>query len=379
MVRQQLWVINSGLIVLGLIGLSLALVLKQELPVQTTRRRTTNTTETKAPRIIVNPEKIYQNDLFDTFQAPADPRPTSKNLVTPIPQLNVKPSASPAKNKKVEFIPPLDITLKGIVISQDAKNSIAMVADQTGKEQVYHIGDKINDGQVIKITKNQMIVIRSNGQQETFSLRKNEVLHPGISSWDGAIKKIDPALYHLDPIELTKAITSIGEVIEALDLCGAYNNGTSIGLRVGSLKHHPLGEKLGLMTGDIITKVNDLPTTTPKERIAIYDAIAQLPMGGYIHVSLTRDGKTLELSYLLKRLEKQSPFNGTPEEKKNEENPQPPVDDLFKLSKDAQRHQNRRRFEQVHRTKDQHDAAVSEMRKKMLDDMRNRAPNRRVL
>jgi len=378
MVKQQLWIINSGLIVLGIIGISLTFIIKQELPTVKQRRRNTVITETKPQRLIINAEKIYQNDLFDTFSPPAEPKPISKNLVTPIPQLSVKPSSSPTKNKKVDFIPPLDITIKGIVISKEAKNSIVMAADNTGKEQVYHIGDKINDGQVIKITKNQMMVIRANGQQETFSLRKNDVLQPGISSWDCAIKKIDSLLYHLDPVEITKTITSIGEVIEALDLCGAYQDGKSIGLRIGSIKHHPLGEKLGLQSGDIITKVNDLPTTDSKERIAIYDALAALPMGGYIHLKITRDGKDIDLSYLLKRLDKPSPFSA-PNDKKIDNKDQAPENDLFKLSKDAQRQQNRRRFEQAHRTQEQHDAAISEMRKKMIDDMRNRAPNRRVL
>ena len=131
------------------------------------------------------------------------------------------------------------------------------------------------------------------------------------------------------------------------------------------------------MTGDIITKINDLPTASSKERIAIYDAIAALPMGGYIHVTVQRDGKDVALSYLLKRLERPSPFGSSPEAKSNKAQGVP--DDLFKLSKDAERQQNRRRFEHLHRTQDQHNLAVAEMRKKMLDDMRNRAPNRRVL
>lgn len=252
-----------------------------------------------------------------------------------------------------------------------------MVADSTGKEQMYHIGDKINDGQVLKITKNQMVVIRGNGQQETFFLRKMEKLNPGLPSWDFAIKKIDDALYHLDPVEILKEITSIGEVIEALDLCGAYKDGKSIGLLIGSIKHHPLAEKLGLASGDIITKVNSLPVTDSKERIAVYDAIAELSMGGYIHVSVMRSDKSLELSYLLKRLERPSPFSSSSGDTKDGKDTQ--GSDLFQLGKDAQRQQNRRRFDQIHRTSEQHDAAISEMRKKMLDDMRTRAPNRRVL
>jgi type II secretion system protein C len=325
----------------------------------------------------VSAEKIYQNDLFDTFTPPAEQKPTAKNLVTPIPQLNLTATKNPIKNQKVEFIAPLDITIKGIIMSQDPQSSIVMIADNTGKEQMYHIGDKINDGQVLKITKNQILIIRGNGQQETFFLRKPDKLSPGLTSWDAAIHKIDDLLYHIDPVEIIKELTSIGELIEALDICGAYKNNASLGLRIGSIKHHPLGEKLGLKSGDIITTVNNLPVNDSKERIAAYDAVAALPMGGYIHLNLLREDKPIELSYLLKRLERPSPFS--PQNQPKTDSDKGPGEDLFKLSKDSQRQQNRRRFEQAHRTQEQHQAAVSEMRKKMLDDMKTRAPKRRVL
>jgi len=377
MVKQQLWVINSGLIALTLLGVMLTHVIKQELPSTRVRRKTSFSLEQKQPRMLVTPEKIYQNDLFDTFTPPAEPQPSAKDLVTPIPQLNLKTTKSQAPKEKITFVPPLDITIKGIIMSQDPKSSIVMVTDQTGKEQMYHIGDKISDGQIIKITKNQLLLIRSNGQQETFFLRKVDKLNPGLSSWDTAIKKIDDSLYHIDPIEIIKEITSIGEVIEALDICGAYKDKKPIGLLIGSLKHHPLGEKLGLISGDIITQINKLPVTNSKERIAAYDSIAALPMGGYIHLTITRSGKEIALSYLLKRLERPSAFSAP--NKSESEKEQTSEQDLFKLSKNSQRQQNRRRFEQIHRTQEQHETAVSEMRKKMLDEMRDRAPNRRVL
>jgi len=375
MAKHQLWIINSGLICLAIIAIPLAHFIKQDLPTITPRKRALPTTEGKRQRIIVKPEKIYENDLFDTYTPPADPQPVSKNLVTPIPALNVKISTAPTKNTKVEFIPPLDITIKGIIMSPHAKQSIVMVTDQTGKEQTYRIGDKINDGQLIKITKNHVIIIRANGQQETFSLRKIEKLAQNLSSWDLAVKKVDDTLYHIDPVEITKEITSIGELIESLDLYGAYKDGISIGVRVGSTKHHPLAGAIGLASGDVITSVNKLPATNSKERMAIYDAIAALPMGGYIHVNIQRDGKDQELSYMLKRIEKPSPFGGKAEDKDN--NTEIPKD-LFTLSRDAQREQTRRQFEQEHRTKEQHDLAITEMRKKLLSDMKNRAPNRRV-
>lgn len=351
--------------------------MQQEIPTFRARKKRTFATEDYTPVVTpVNVEKIYQNDLFGTYNAPAEKGLEQKKLVTPIPEFSVKSSRKPPAPKPAEFLSPLNITIKGIILSENPSKSIAMVSDQTGKEQVYHIGDKIQDAQVIKLTKNMLVVLRENGQQETFYLRKPLKMTPGLSSWEYAIKKIDETLYHTDPIELTKELTSVGEVIEALDLSGVYKDNKPQGIRVGSTQHHPLGEKLGFQAGDIITKINDIPALTTKERIQIYDAIAALPMGEHITVTLTRDGTKKIMSYLLKRLERPSPFSDpvttdAPEGAAED-------DELFKLSKNGQRLQKRRRFEHVHRTRQQQDAAVSDMRKRMLGDMRERSHQRRV-
>lgn len=377
MVREQLWIANSALVGLFFLLCGIHSLTQQEIPVFRARKRRAINTEEQMPALVaVNVEKIYQNDLFGTYNAPAEEGPTQKNLVTPIPEFSVKASSKPPKPKPAEFLSPLKITIKGIILSDEPSKSIAMVADQTNKEQVYHVGDKIQDAQIIKLTKNMMVALRDNGQQETFYLRKPIKMTPGLSSWEYAIKKIDDNLFHIDPIELTKELTSVGEVIEALDLSGVYKNNQSQGVRVGSVDHHPLGEKLGLQHGDLVTKVNNIPALSTKDRIKIYDAIAALPMGERIHVSLTRDGSEQTISYLLARLERPSPFSNpvttdAPEGAAED-------DELFKLSKNAQRQQKRRRFEHVHRTHQQHDDAVSDMRKRLLGDMRDRSHHRRV-
>lgn len=377
MVKQHLWIANSTLVGVLLLSFGAHLLLRQSVPSFKKRRRRNRSTETVQQAPVVNVEKIYHNDIFGTFVPTPEKGPQAKNLVTPIPRLDMPAASPPPPAPKAEFVPPLNITIKGIILSPDQAKSIAMVVDQTGKESVYHVGDKIHDGQIIKLTKNKLVLLRNTGQQETFFLRKPDEIKPGLSSWDYAIKKIDDALYHLDPVEITKEITSIGEVIEALDLGGSYENNISKGLQVGILTHHPLGKKLGLEQGDIIVSVNDIAAETPKQRIQIYDALAALPMGGHIHLKITRNGSEKTISYLLKRLEKPSPFGNPVTDEIPEETTQ--EDELFKLGKNAQRSARRRRFDHVHRTEEQHEAAISDMRKRVLENMRERAHNRRTL
>jgi type II secretion system protein C len=272
---------------------------------------------------------------------------------------------------------PLSITVKGIILSHSVNKSIVMVADQTNKESIYHVGDKIQDGQIIKITTNKMIVLRSNGQLETFYLRKPEKLKPGLALWEYAIKKIDDATYHVDPAELSKAISSVGELVEALNLSAEYAGDTPVGVRLDTIEHHPLGKHLGLQEGDIITSINSLPTTGTKELIRVYDELSALPLDSRLDVALSRGTEKKTVAYLLKKLRKPSPFEAAANASSNDED-QSGDKELFKLGKDAQRRQNRREFAHDHRTVEQRAAARGDMRKRLLENMRKRAPNRRV-
>ena len=377
MVKQQVWIANSALFALILLSICVRMLLLQPLPTQRARKSAADSAEPQLLRVPVNLEKIYQNDVFGTFDAPPEKQPTQKNLITPIPKLNVAASTPPPPPKKPAMLTPLSITVKGIIMSHDIHKSIVMIADQTNKESMYHIGDKLQDGQIIKISTNKMVVLRSNGQLETFYLRKPDKLKPGLELWEYAIKKIDDATYHLDPRELSKAISSVGELVEALNLSAEYSKDTPVGVRLDTIKHHPLGEKIGLKEGDIVSSINTLPTTGTKELIRVYDELSNLPLDSRLEVAVTRGGAQKTMSYLLKKLSKPSPFEaaaetiGDSEDQSNEEN-------IFKLSKDAQRREQRRQFAHDHRSVEQRAAARGDMRKRLLENMRNRAPNRRV-
>jgi len=377
MVKQQLWIANSVLILFFITAFCVQILLKKDIPVFRQRKsRNIEQNTTKLP-IVVNLEKIYKNDLFGTYVA-QETQPIQKNFVTPIPQLNVAAPAAPPPLQKPQFLPPLPVSVKGIILANDPENSIAMVADQTGKEHVYRIGEKIQDAQVLKLTKNKMVVLRANGQQETFYLRKPEKLTSGLSKWEYAIKKIDENLYHIDPLEFTKEITSAGELVELLNIGAHYENSTPTGVRIGNLSHHPVGGHLGLQEDDIITSINQIPTITAKDRIRILDTISKLEKGEQIIVIFKRGTKQKTYTYLLAKIEKPSPFELSTQRQLEQPETNSQNEELFKLGKDAQKRERTRRFQERHRTKEQQAMIVKDLRQRLLENMQQRSRNRRV-
>ena len=370
--KQPLWILNSALLLVFLIGISLSFVFKQKPP---TIRKIATATEAplEETKETINKENIYKYDLFDTYKA-KEIIPTKKSLLSPIPEPQIPAAQKPAPPQKPRLLPPLNITLKGTILSAEEQKSISMVSDETGKEGIYHVGDKIKDAQLIKITRNRIVLIRSNGQHETLYLKKDD-FKPLILTQtpiNEVIKKIDTTHYKLDPKKFADKVESLGLFSEKLDLITAYQKGTPIGIKINNVAEKSIGHALGLQQGDIIKTINNMPTANRKDKITMYDTITRLPKGETISVALNRQGQDKTIEYELTTIEKPLRKEFKPEqvnEKKNEEA-------FYKMSKLQEREKRIKGFSKRHNV--QQEQTINDIRSRLLENMRRREKNVRV-
>jgi type II secretion system protein C len=370
--KQQLWILNSSLLAIFTIALLVNHILKQEPPVLQIKSIEIEEVEKKKEPIVINLEKIYKQDIFETF-TPEEVKPVKQTFVIPIPEPKPPAIAPPPEPKKQEFVSPLNVTIKGIVAFSNELKSVAMITDETGKESVYHIGDKIQDGQVLKIAQNKIVILRANGQQEVFYLRKEEEKLGKISEnkWEYIVQKIDEQNFKVDPEEFTQEVSSLGELIEDLSLCSAYQQGNIIGIRIGNVDPNEIGAAIGLQKNDIIVSINDLNTNDIKNRIDIYDSLLQKKKGDTIKVVLKRADQDVTLNYKLEKIKKATiqSFTSTGEGETTTQE--------LKMSREQEREKYLREFEKQHKAPKQN-KVISDIRKRLLENMKTRARNRRV-
>lgn len=219
---------------------------------------------------------------------------------------------------KPEFLPPLALTLKGIILSTNDNDTRAIIAEtQTGKEGLYKIGDIVEDAELIHISHNKVIFIRSNGQQETVFLTNKETkidpIHEQEASWTLVVRKINDYAYLIDPQALIARIPSLAQFLDMLDMTAVFQQGLSVGCRIGKQSPQSIGHALGLHDNDIIISINEIPTTTTASRIAIYEAIKELPLKSIINVSLLRNNQEQIIQYTLESFERQQePMSAIP-------------------------------------------------------------------
>lgn len=264
----------------------------------------------------IDPSKIYTNDLFNTYREPTPPAMPLSDI-KPIPQPPMPTAVRPPAPPPPRFLDPMNITLKGIILTGEEKDNRAIIEDNKTKQaKNYKIGDKIEDAQLTRILKNKVMLIRSNGQQETlyvnqFDAKAEQLLKS--DDWSSIVKKVTPEQYVIDPYEFTTRVRSLAQLIDLLNITTVYQKGKSVGVRIGKLEPESLGAALGLHQGDIITSITDIPATDTNNRFAIYKKITGLTLGARINVTVIRQTRKLEMQYTLDTVEREEETSEVPE------------------------------------------------------------------
>lgn len=303
--KHPFWIANSILLSLLLLVLLCIYLMKAPLPERTeiepTELEPQKTTEVSTHVYI---EKIYEHDLFGTYQEKAV-SPTERPLPVipepPKPQVAIVPPVPTP-----QFIDPLDIKLKGILVvsSQEEKNRAIIALNHDKKEiaeKTYKVGDAVEDAQLIRIFSNKIILLRSNGQQEVLYLREQDAqldpAYASIASWADAIQEVRRDQFMINTAEFLLRIKNLAQFIDLLGLTTAYKDGRSVGCRVGDIEEKSFGSYLGLKKGDLITTINAIPTNTTDNRLKIYKEIIATPDEGVIKVILIRNNEEHDLLF----------------------------------------------------------------------------------
>lgn len=310
--RQSFWIVNSALLLLGLLTFGLIYFSRPSIPERKRIEPASYRAPSKTESATFNISNIYQNDLFDTYQPELAPI-ESTDRISAFPEPPAPMPVRVPEEPRPQFIEPLPISLKGIIIDRanDERNRAIIMDNRLNKETSYRIGDMIEDAQLIRIFSNKIILMRSNGQQEVLYLRERDAkLDPSYANtggWEGVITRSGTNIYQINTPEFVSRIQSLGQFIDTLELITAYKQGESIGARITNAGPGSLGQALGLTSEDIITYVNGTSIALTQNRLAIYKQITELKTNATIHVTLIRNGQEITLNYELEEVRHNKP------------------------------------------------------------------------
>lgn len=303
--RHPLWLVNAILLIALVATIFFVIFSSQKIPQPVSLSVAVPSLKEEKDNQTVNLEEVYENDLFNTYIKIDQQLPIKEEIVAPFPQPPTLGQNTVPDEPKQPFLAPLDITLKGILYVDDNSHDKALIMDnKTNTEQAYKIGDKIEDAQLVRVFSNRIILIRSNGQQETLyinatDIEKDPAFIEAHHEWNHIVKKVSTHEFNLDHKAFRLVCKNLARFIDMLDITTVYKEGKSIGCRVGTLASDSLGAALGLESFDIITSINNFPTTSTDERYAAYQDIIEKKYEDTINLKILRGEQEQTITYTL--------------------------------------------------------------------------------
>lgn len=308
--KHPFWLINSAL--LGVLFFTFIFIFftSQKKP---SRISFEPDTEIKLPKKEISKidlNKIYANDLFNTYKLPTPEQKEEK--LKPMPQPPKPKVAEKPVETPLKFLEPLGVELKGIMVAHDEDDNRAILKDKkTSVSKNYKLGDTVEDAQIIRILNKKVVLVRSNGQQETLYLSVRdaqiEQLLSTADNWQAVAVKKDATTYFVDPHNFAIRVRNLAQCIDMLNLTTVYRQGVSAGTRVGKVAENSLAPALGLQQGDVIESVQGIPATDTKSRYDIYEHIIGLDLGQTVTLKMQRNSVPMTMQYILKELEEVKP------------------------------------------------------------------------
>jgi type II secretory pathway component PulC len=215
--KHPFWILNSTLLLTLFTAVLFILFARVKLPRrQSIEPYDISLEDEKTDQI--NLEEIYKNDLFKTYQ-PILPDIETIETEETLPSPPSAVGAQVPETPEVQFFDPLSITLTGIIVQEDDTKNIAIILDNKTQQQInYKVGDEIEDAQIVRILKDKVILIRSNGQQEILYVKQEDAKADNpeqkkIIAKD-AVKKIEPLKFLIYQQRTSKVLTLVQKLVK---------------------------------------------------------------------------------------------------------------------------------------------------------------------
>jgi len=189
----------------------------------------------------------------------------------------------------------LNLTLKGALASDDKVNARAIIADQSGQDEHYAIGDTLPGNAELSAIYPDRVILQRNGRYETLRLPTD--IKPGnvytAVSTPAALRSAQSPSERLQAIrqQIRQQPASLSRMLRIAPVNDP--DGTLRGYSLAPGADPRVFEQLGLQIGDVVTEVNGLTLSDPRNSAV---ALKSLQSGEPITLKLLRDGQEQSVS-----------------------------------------------------------------------------------
>src|SRR5512147_1652292 len=198
------------------------------------------------------------------------------------------PSSSPAAVESTSY--------KLIGTVEGAAFSGAVLEDSSG-QAFYRINQKLPDGSaIVKVTRDKVALLRSDGVTVNIEIEDNTkiVTMKKGGAANESVKKLSDSKFMVDQKEVLASTENMNQILTQARAVPYQEQGKTVGFRISEIIPGSIYEKIGLVNGDVIQRVNSQDVDDPDKFFQLYQGLRN---ERNISIDLIRGGQRQTLNY----------------------------------------------------------------------------------
>lgn len=185
----------------------------------------------------------------------------------------------------------LSLQLRGAIAADDPRFAHAIIADGSGKEQVYFVNSTLPGGATVQQIQADKVILARAGQLEVLRLPREGQGGGATGAFSPAQPRPAAAPAQQNVQELvTQNAAGFLEVVRPQPF---MPNGQLKGYRIYPGPNRQQFASLGLRAGDLVTEINGIALNNPAQGMEVFRSLGDAPQ---VTVTVERDGQPQVLS-----------------------------------------------------------------------------------
>ena len=172
----------------------------------------------------------------------------------------------------------------------------AVLADATNQQAFYRLGQKLPDGsQIVKVKREQVTLKRADGSSvEIQIVDDTKIVNVAKAVPGSGVKKVGEGRFMVDQREIASSTENLSQVLTQARALPYIEAGKTVGFRISEIVPGSIYEKIGLVNGDVVQRVNSQEVDDPGKFFQLYQGLKDEKR---ISIDLLRNGQRQSLNY----------------------------------------------------------------------------------
>jgi general secretion pathway protein C len=172
----------------------------------------------------------------------------------------------------------------------------AVLADTSNQQAFYRLDQKLPDGsKIVKVKRDRVTLKRSDDSTvEIQIVDDTKIVNIAKAVPGSGVRKIGEGRFMVDQREIASSTENLSQVLTQARALPYMEAGKTVGFRISEIVPGSIYEKIGLLNGDVVQRVNSQDVDDPGRFFQMYQGLKDEKR---ISIDLLRNGQRQSLNY----------------------------------------------------------------------------------